>query len=199
MARNWPGPFSVEFSLTTTIGSIAVQHSHEVNCYVVGDPVPGTLVDDLSVVTRSGSSAGLIFSVQNYWMFYRQMLSSATVCDSYTVWRYLPNSEDKTFIATSDVDNPTGNGGAATPAHQIKMTFRTALGNIMQLMVMESHFGGDYLQPLIASGSGSAPQQLAAYVLSSSGWLVARDDAFPVAALRIGAGQNEVLYRKRFR
>jgi hypothetical protein len=199
MARNWPGPWSVEYNYETTFGSITLPHSHEVNCYFDIAPVAGQPIENAELIQRSGGTVPADVGIQQYWQFYRAMLPTVAVCTGFSVWQYAPNSEDKTWVGGGNVDGPTGAAVTAFASHQLKMTFRTALGGIMQMMVMEDAVGGSALTPLIPANTGLPTVVYAAYILSAANWAIARDDSFPVQALRIGAGENEVLFRERNR
>lgn len=189
---NFPGPFAVEFKYL----ALTREHSAELNCVAIGNPPPGTPVASITLATKSGGSVSLQTGVQNFWNFYRGGHGTATSLLEWILWRYTDASYEKTFIASGTVTNPLGAAGTAQPARQEIATMRSAGGGIMRIEWMEGIVTGDTQQALVPSGSGSYYQQVAAYLLSSEGWAIARDNGFPIAGLRRSLGQNEAIWRK---
>lgn len=189
---NFPGPFAVEYKYQALLR----EHSAEFNCVAIGNPPPGTPVASITLATKSGGSVPLQTGVQNFWNFYRGGHATATTLLEWILWRYTDGSYEKTFIASGTVTNPTGANGTGGAARQEIVTMRSAGGGIMRIEWMENPSTGDTQFALIPSGSGAYYQQVAAYLLSSEGWAIARDNGFPIAGLRVSRGQNEALWRK---
>lgn len=201
MARNFPGPYSVDYTYTVSIASQVLEHHFEVNCAVIGSPAVGAVPGSIAVQTKSGASLALLTAVNDIWNIYRTGLNTVvSICTGWTLWRYEPDSLARDFITASTVTNPQGTqAGQAIPAGQQKLTFRTAEGGILQINQLEGAAGGTSIGPLVPAGTGTWDKVIASYLLSSSGWVIARDDSFPVAANKIALGQNEAVFRKRYR
>lgn len=201
MATNFPGPYEVEYKYSVTINSLTIVHSLALSCAVIGNPAVGSVPGSIAVQTKSGASLALLTAVNDVWNIVRTGLSSSGVsCLSWTLWRYVPNTLAKDFITAGQVTNPAGTQGpAAVAAAQTKLTFRSANGGIFQTNLLESSNSNVTIGPLIPAGTGAWQVIYAAYALSSSGWMIARDDSYPVAALNVAFGQNEALFNKRYR
>lgn len=190
---NWPGPYAVEYTYVSALR----EHSCELNCIAIGDPAPGTAIGSITLATRSGGSVALQTGVQNFWNWYRQGHAVASSLLTWTLWKYNVGTLEKTFVNAGTVTNPLGSAGVAVAFGQDIATFRTAGGNILNVVWMEGNSGG--LQNsvvLTPSAVGDAYQKVAAYVLSSEGWIFGRDDTWPIASLKRSSGQNEALWRK---
>jgi hypothetical protein len=202
MARNWPGPYSVEYKYVISSGGVSMEHSLELNCAVIGSPAVGAVPGSIAVQTKSGASLALLTAVNDVWNIFRSGLGGSGVATGtgWTLWKYVPNSLAKDFITAGSMTNPLGSAaGQAVVAGQEKLTFRTANGGILQVNMLEGNTGGTAIIPLIPAGTGAWSVVMASYLLSSSGWVIARDDSFPVAALNRALGQNEAVFNKRYR
>lgn len=202
MAINYPGPYEVEFVYRVTIGTVTLPHYLRVNCAVVGSPAPGTAMSTINVMTKAGTPASLNTSIQTFWNWYRYQLGTTVTVDAPSLFKYTPGTFEKTFIAAYD-GAALGNGAGASgigDSHQMTQSYRTANGGILKLTWLEDTNGTLVNQAtLVANAAGSNDQRLAAYMLSSAAWIIARDDSFPVAPLKQSFGQNEAVFRQRHR
>jgi len=198
MAINLPGPYEVDFEYLTG----GITHHMRVNCVAIGAPVPGSTFASILLQTKGGGTVDALTATGNFWAFIRPFLPAATTVSGCTLWKYVPGTYERTFIAAREANLPVGtNASAFGPAVECVLSFRTALGGIMYIRIEEhgTNLGTFGRSSLIANASGNIQQQLAAYMLSSAGWLIARDDSFPVAPYRLLLGQNEVIFNKRYR
>lgn len=201
MVAHYPGPYEVEIDYVVTVGGLTLPHSLTVSCIATGSPGAGAPVSTIQLANRAGTTQTLQSSVDGLWNIVRLGLNSTTAgASGFTLWRYAPNSFDRTFIAAGNVTNALGaTPTASNAASQAKLIFRTAGGSTMQINVMEHSSAGQSSSVLIPAGTGAWWSVLAQYVLSTSGWMIGRDDTFPVAAKTIALGQNEATFKKRFR
>lgn len=189
---NLPGPYSVEYRYQ----ALTREHSLELNCAAIGNPPPGTAVGSISLATKSGGGVLLQTGVQNFWNFYRVGHGTTTSLLEWILWKWSGSGLAKDFVASGTVTNPLGSGTAAQPAAQAVASLRTAGGGIMYVNWIEGSATANSQIALIPSGAGAYYQQVAAYLLSSEGWAIGRDDAFPIGGLRASFGQNEAIWRK---
>lgn len=201
MTTNLPGPYSVDFVYATGISGLTINHHLELSCAVIGTPAVGATPGSIAVQTKSGASLALLTAVNDVWGIFRQGLASAgVVCQGWTLWRYVPGTLARDFITAGVVTTPLGASGVApVPAAQTKCTLRSANGGILQVNMLESSVSGVSSSPLVPAGTGAWQVVMAQYLLSASGWVIARDDSYPVAALNVSFGQNEALFNKRYR
>lgn len=200
MAINFPGPYEVEFPYNVPLSGVSVGHVLRVNCAAVGTPAPGTPASSVNLQTIAGTPATLQACADGLWDRIRIFLNTTATSLPFILWKYTPGTFAKTFITSGTLTNP--NGSSSNPnlaAHYLKMTFRSASGGIMGVMVSEDAQGGDTQIPLAANPAGNGYEQFAAYVISSAGWMLARDDSFPLVPYRLSFGENEAIWKKRFR
>lgn len=195
---NLPGPYEIEFEL---VGFVNPTRSHfvRVACAALGSPAPGTLPTAIDIQKKGGSTAKLDIVANQYWEFVRLFYSNAIQCSGYQFWRYVTGTFAKDFISSGALTNPACSGAGGQNAAQITLTFRSANGGIMKFVLLESNQTGDNRVALIPNAAGTPPQRVAAYMLSADGIQLARDDAYPVNALRDSRGQNERVWREIFR
>lgn len=197
MAQNFPGPYEVDYSILVT----GITHHLRLSCVALGSPLPGTAPALVNLQTRAGTPQTLQICAQSLWNFLRIPFHNSVTLTGFTLWRYpIAGSLQKDFVTSGVVTNPAGASTSATTlAHQQTLSFRSANGGVMKVVMLESAYSGNARNTLISNGSGSSEQQIAAYLLSSAGWAIARDDSFPIVPLFSVGGQNEAIYKIRFR
>lgn len=199
MAENLPGPYELEFELSGW-SSPARTHLLRFSCAVLANPPAGTLPTAIDVQKTGGATAKLNIVANQIWEFIRLFYHTSVVSAGYQLWKYVPGTLAKDFIAAGTLTNPAGSSATAiTAAHQVTLTFRSANGGIVKIVLLESIMTGDTRTVLVANPAGTAPQRLASYVLSADNIVLARDDSYPIAALRDSRGQNERVWREIFR
>lgn len=194
MAENLPGPYEIEFSMNGWVSPVR-QHVFRVNCIAIGSPAPGTAPTAIDMQKMGGATAKLNVVANQIWEFVRLFYAASIVASGYTLWRYVTPTLAKDFISAGALTNPACSGSAGANAAQLTQTYRSGNGGIMKVVLLETNQSGDAQIALVPNGAGSASQRLAAYVMSADNVAIARDDAFPVAALRDSRGQNEQIWR----
>lgn len=198
MAINLPGPYEVEIEYLVS----AFTHKMHLNCIAVGTPAPGSTFASIQMQRKDGTTTDLLTCTGNFWGFIRPFFNTAVTVSQVTLWRYLPGTFEKTFIAAREANLPAGtNVSVSRLAGELTCSFRSANGGMMYIRLEEhaDNVGAFQQSSLIANAGGAVQQQLAAYVLSAAGWIIARDDSFPVAPYRLLIGQNETVFDKRYR
>jgi hypothetical protein len=195
---NLPGPYEIEFSL---IGWSAPAREHvlRISVAALGSPAPGTLPTAIDIQKMGGSTAKLNVVANQFWEFIRLFYGNTISCSGYQLWKYVPGTLGKDFIAAGTVTNPVATTGGVIAAWQLTQTYRSANGGILKIVLMESGQGGETRVALVPNAAGTPSQKLAAYVMSADNILLARDDAYPVNPLRDSRGQNEKIWRQIYR
>jgi hypothetical protein len=199
MAENLPGPYEIEYELQ---GWVSPARSHVLRFFVaaVGSPAPGSLPTAVDIQKMGGATAKLNVVANQIWGFIRTIYHTSISAVGYTLWRYVPGTLAKDFISAGALTTPAGTSGSPTTiAGQITLTFRSANGGVLKIVMLETVLGGDARITLIPNPVGIQAPLIASYVLSADNVLLARDDAFPVAAMRDSRGQNERIWRDVFR
>jgi len=197
MAESLPGPYEIEYNL---IGWTAPAREHVLrfSCIALGSPAPGSLPTAIDIQKMGGGTAKLNVVANQAWEFLRQLYGNSCSCNGYTLWKYITGTLAKDFIAAGAVTNTAGTGGAGTgiASHQNTLTFRSAAGSVLKIVLIEGMGAGDTRTILVPNAAGVPQQKLAAYILSADNFALARDDSYPVAAMRDSRGQNEKIWRK---
>lgn len=198
MPVNLPGPYEIEYQLNGYTNPVR-SHLLRINTIAVGSPAAGTLPTAINMQKLGGGTATLSTVANQFWEFIRLMYNSAITCGGYTLWKYVAGTYAKDFISAGSVTNPACSGSGGTAAGQLTQTYRSANGGIMKIVLLETNQTGTTRTTLVPNPAGTPSQKLAAYLLSVDGIAIARDDGFPVAALRDARGENEALFRLLYR
>jgi|SRR5688572_3315443 len=200
MAINFPGPYEVEYAYTVPVGGVTLAHVLRANCTAVGTPVIGSDPADVDLMTISGTPADLQTCADDFWDFLRPLIHSTVSCTGFTLWKYITGTFERTFVTSGSVANPAGFAAVApVAASMAKHTYRTAAGGIMGHVLLESSVDSDAQFDYAALDVGNPNKDIMDYVVSGSGWLLARDDSFPIVPLRVSFGENEATWKTRFR
>lgn len=195
MAQYPPGPYQLEIPYITE----GFTHYFHVNCDAIGDPAIGTAPLDVDMRTKGSGPTSLVLSANLLWATMRTAFSSQTLATNYTLWKYNTSNQDRIFISGGDLETPNGSAGAAPVlAWGAIYTYRTGLGNVGKLQIMEPAIGLNTRAPMGSTPGFNGPT-VKAYLLGSTNIVMARDRSFPVAAMNEALGQNETLADKRFR
>lgn len=193
MVTNFPGPYEVRLRYTTD----GITHVTKLNCFVDGTPTPGTPSTSIDVVQRDASLLNIETALTEYLAPLRDFFPTTATYDYAELWSYPPASTDGTFITGWVVGLAGLNANPVSAASQQTLTYRTLEGNIYKQVLLEYSVGGNG-QVTYASDSADW-QEVVDYMLSDDSWVIGRDTSFPIAYIRRSAGQNEALFRRRFR
>lgn len=194
MASNPSGPYILEIPLITA----DFQHELTVNCDVIGTPSPGASPLDVTLRTRSGTGGVLSGAANAFWDAVRPMFGTNTLAATYTLWKVGVTNTEREFVSAGTLTNANGLSGTAEPAQQATFTFRSGNGGIAKVVLIEPNAIGNTRIPL-ASALNAAVAAVRTWVLSDDSFLMARDRSFPVAPMNYSLGQNEKIFKRRFR
>jgi hypothetical protein len=199
MALNFPGPYGIRIFYTTTPTGFATR-SRKMEFYVstVGTPSPGTSALSIDLTARGGATVNLDAEVDALVALLRPMWPAATDFTHYELWRYIPGSFDAIFITTEPIALSGTGAGSSSPAGQSIITLRTLEGGIAKVSLMESILGPG---PQQGFPTGNAAVNALANFLSHPTQTVylGRDTSYIVAAKGLFPGQNERLFKDRYR
>lgn len=200
---NYPGPYQVRLYYSTTpAGFPTIQHSARYNIDLLGAPpiAPGTLFSAAGVKRRDAVAETLQAYVDRWVVLMKALMASAAnnTIDYAELWYYTPLSFNAQYISTYAINVAGTNAGASTGAAEKIMTFRTMEGGSMRLHFeeMAASSGGAPDTPPFTTGADDAIQVMVSGVTNA--WL-GMDTSFPFATVALYPGQNEALFKKRFR
>lgn len=193
MAENFPGPWGLDIHYN----SMGFPHRQQLNLRVDGIPDPG---DDMSTILflRRDNTTTPAVSAITAWINLLQPFYNTTTGDFVRadLWKYEPSSYAKTFVTSHTIGLPGTSATAGVQAAEVYITFRTQAGGILKLALEE---------PSIAPGIATTPPYTGIYltltnfILSPANWIYARDNSYPIANSKVLPGQNEAVFKKRFR
>jgi len=197
MATNFPGPYQID--LNYTCGDPALSHIMRLNCDLDADPPVGTDFSFMNVITRDLSALTLDAAVDAFVAKLIPLFASAdATIDNADLWKVQEGTFVREYRSSYDISTPGTHAGATGLASEKIFTFRTLEGNIMKIYLEEA-VGVINTAVTYASLGAGVEQDLFDYVASPSAWILARDTSYPWFPLKYNGGQNESLWRKRYR
>jgi hypothetical protein len=191
------GQYSLEFDLN---GYSSPTRSHKLRLWVMptGTPAVGTPPAGVTIQKLGGTTASLQAVADQAWSYFRLAYPTAVIASSFSLWKFVTENV-KDFVTAGTPAANTGATGTLTPAHQVTLTFRHALGAIGKIVMLESTATGNTQNALVANGAGTPQQRIAAYLVSADSPMLALDNSFPVTPLRDSRGENEALHKLLYR
>lgn len=193
MANNIPGPYQIEISYTVD----TVVHKQRLNVEVSGTPAVGADPSTVDLEMRNTNTLLMDAAVDAWCTLLADRFAPTASFDSYILWKIDQDTEERSYV-TSDVIAIVGVSGSATNlAHQNTLTFRTFEGGVMRIVLLEPV--GTSLVRVPYSSVGAGVKAIMDFVFSDVNWILARDTSYPIAPLNSVSGQNEAVFRKRYR
>lgn len=188
------GQYQIEFMIE---GFTAPNRSHAHRFYVQPQSAPtaGAPMSTIALQARGGGTVNADVAANAYWEFLRPMFNNSISCAAANLW-YFVSDTVRTFISSVPLTNPLASGTAPQAMQQVTLTFRSALGKPIKIILLETNQSGNASVPLIANPAGNVFQRLANHIMSTNGVVQGIDNAFPIAPLRDARGQNEYLFRQ---
>lgn len=196
MVLHYPGPWTVELEYVYD----GLSHTAAFNVNLTSDPTPGTPFASIGVFDNQDDQVALSDRIDAFTTLYANFFTDETQFVSWTLWKNVLNSYERTYRASHVPNEAVGlnTGGPNVPAGQLVHSYRSAGGNIAKMMFLEGISTGNTQEALPTTGM-SIHADMANWVLGDDGIFIARDDTRLVAPLRLSRGQNERVFRKRFR
>lgn len=198
MASNFPGEFEVRINYTIILGGKTTNHQQRFSfdANTVGNV--GDDFDQWTPIQRSGSEAlDLAASIQVYTDELQDYYHSTCTINDAELWKYATGTFDAAWQASEAITKVgSGTNVNGQDAEQI-MTFRTTLGGLMRAHFMQGPETAGLKQTLPLANVDL--DTLADEILKSGNWFKGRDGGYPIVLLGMYPGQNEALFKARFR
>jgi hypothetical protein len=200
MTTNFPGPAQVRLFYTTTVNSVAIQHSQQLNLSIPSEPAPGTPFDEIEpAFPAGGTPVDLQASIDAWVADMRPFYSSGAghTIDRAELWWYDDESFDAHFVSAYTIALAGSSGGTTHPGGQSIVTMRTTNGGIFKLSFMESTIVSSGIDTGTISNANleAIVADLEAKVYPWWG----RDNGYPFVRIAHYPGINEALWKKRYR
>ena len=115
------------------------------------------------------------------------------------LWYCVPDSFEQNFIGVQDISLAATGSGNGIPAGQNVFTFRTREGGSMRINLMEAP--RNYGTKVSYTSMTTAEKDFCDFVTDNvnEGWFLGQDTSYPFATIALYPGQNEALFKKRYR
>lgn len=195
---NFDGVWELRIYYTVTTSEGPEVHKHTIDLNVTGDPAPGTDPADVMLAIPAGGTDDLSsFVLTTYIPLLQPCFNAQAEFNFCELWKIPEGTFDATFITALEIAEVGTNVAATQTAQQTTFTFRSLGGGNGRVQLMESAFSGNARQsPPFAT---TPANNLTNFVIGSSSPIVARDNTRFIARIAQNDGQNEKLWRKRFR
>lgn len=195
MVLNYPGPYELRLHYTTATVEHVMAHS-------VALDAPVNLAETFDNIT-GGSFDGTTVALDDYVEAWLLVLApffhgAGASFNQVELWSYPPQSFDASFISSYVPVQQPASGNGTTFASQMTFTFRTREGGIFKQVLLENT---DASADVDAYATASAAEQdlFDFFVNETISLAVGRDTSRPFMPIKVSKGQNERLFRKRFR
>lgn len=192
MTVYYPGPYEVELIYNYS----GLTHKQRLNCDVTTTPTVGDPLTSVNLKTKAGTPVIAATAIQAWVDIIKTGFANTTTFTVANLWKYVPNSFEKSFVGTMDLNTVGTFAGANTFASQRTITYRTQVGGRFRVTFLE----GGFAQPQqVAVPSTGAISVIDVFLRGTSNWVIGRDGFYPAASIWLLDGQNEALFRKRYR
>jgi len=196
---NFDGLYELRFKYEVVVGSVVLSHVHTIDVNLDdANPSPGELFTAIQP-TFTGANLGMLDDVVEAYLdaittFWTDDMTVNTV----ELWKIPEGTFTGQFISAYTPTNNVGtNVGSTVVAGQMTMTLRSFGGGIMRLQFMETAYN-DPRRLAYPTGVAGVDAVFADLVDDSTAFL-ARDNTPPLAPIALLGGQNEKIFRKRYR
>ena len=193
MAINFPGPYEVELHYTVD----GIEHDMRLNCQAVGVVTVGTVPSAIDLNTRNLGTVDLATAVDLFSEELIKLFSSTMSINGYDFYSYAPNSFVRTWLTAGGLSKSGVSGYPTIPAHQSTFTFRTQEGGVMRIVLLDDSASSNVRVPYAAAPTMF--QTFMNHVTDPDNWILARDTSYPIAPMNWVGGQNEAVFKSRYR
>lgn len=169
-------------------------HGHEMVIPVRydGTPTPGT---EPNVLQSGGTPQAVTAALTAFITVIKPYIHTSGSFTGFECYKKLAGS-DPVFLYGNDLAIAGTGVTAATPYGQVVFTFRTSVGGILKIYVMEPITAPNTRSP-IRTTSGAPLGALATYMLGATALPVGRDEGVPIFGMWSTSKVNDAL-RKKF-
>lgn len=205
MAINYPGPFEIRiFQQSSAISPGGIlPHVTRFNVVLSSDPPQADTFDNYTVIPGGGVAPTLDTVVEDLLGYMAPLFHTSRSFGPVELWKYpVPQSFEAVYWATYEPTVSAGTGGQEQAAEQSIWTFRTEEGGIMKVSLMETIRNPG--SRLAYAAMTTQEKALVDFILGRGSEtygapFVARDTSYPISEIALFPGQNEALFKKRFR
>jgi len=193
MTLNFPGPYQVDLHYAVD----SLEHVMKLNCILLETPDPGITFDEVHVVTKVSGNTLLDEAVDDFVTLLQPHFCADTEVVNAELFSCNPANFDRIWLGSYAIGLDGTHTGVYSPAGEKVHTYRTQEGGIMKLTMEETSI--DFFAKASLGGASSYEAATRDFIISDANWIIARDTSFPIAPLNLLYGQNEAIFRRRYR
>jgi hypothetical protein len=194
MTVNFPGPYELRVNYTVD----TFDHVLKLNVKALANPTPGTPFSGIDIDDDVLGSVDLATATDEL-IDLLQPLFKSTDCTFTTaeLWKNIPLTYQATYVSSYDINLAATGGAGTVTAGEVIYTFRTYEGGIMKVYLEEANrvMGGSRTYTQLTGDE----QDLVDHIIAPNARYVGRDTSSPFAFLKLHPGQNEAIFKKRYR
>lgn len=201
MPTNFPGP--CEFRMFYSTGNAnfpAIVHTQRISFTPQVEPDVGDAFTTIQAALPGGGYTPMD-TIADAWAIAVAALlptHANSVVINAEIWKYAAGTFDATFISSYALDEAGNSGSALHVAGESIVTFRTTNGGVFKLAFLETVIATNPIDT--GTFSNAALEALVEDIVTDGFYpWIGRDNGFPVVRLSHFPGENEALFRKRFR
>lgn len=193
MAINFPGPWQVDIFYLVD----GLTHRQTLNCVLASEPTVGDSFFDISALTNAEVPINLGTVVDDYIDLVAALYSEDVNFFNTELYKVEPLGFARQWYSAHAVNVDGTQATTYSPAAEAIMTYRSAEGGIMKITFEELvlNVAGKVTLAATTGATGAVRD----FVLGDDNIWIARDTSRPVSGLYWLLGQNEVIFRKRYR
>lgn len=198
MAQNFDGQYEIRIIYDTTpTGFTIMEHVLTFDVLPTATPAVGEAFSGIEVSVRGGGSDQLDAAIDTFVAGMIGIYPATTSIIRAELW-YIPEGTFAgTFISAYGIDEVGTNATASQPSFQATYTFRSLGGGYGRIQFMESSIASN--SRLSYPYANAAQNAIPDLITGSGNFIIARDNTFMFANIHLSVGQNERLFRKRYR
>jgi len=181
---------------TVPAGFTSMEHRFTMDIDLDGTPTPGTPFSDIACLGRDGTPIILDDWADDLTAAWIDCYPATASLGRFELWKFDEGSLNGLYISTYEVGENGTNVAGSYAASQATWTFRSLNGGVARFQLMESSFGGDAKS---SPPYGTIDGAVATLLTAETSPMLARDNSYVFANIHFSQGQNEKLWRKRYR
>jgi len=193
MTLNFPGPYQVDLHYAVD----TLEHIMKLNCILLETPDPGVTFDEVHAVTKVSGNTQLDTAVDAFVALLLPHFCADTEIVNAELFACNPANFDRSWLSSYAIGEIGTHTGVYSPANEKVHTYRTQEGGIMKLTMEETFI--DFFDKRSLGAAGGYEAAVRDFIIGDTNWIIARDTSFPIAPLNLLYGQNEVIFRRRYR
>jgi hypothetical protein len=193
MSLNFPGPWQLDILYQYS----GVDHHMKLNIDVSDGGDVGADFSTIVVKTKGGGTNYLDLATDDFIALIAPYFEDAVQFVTADLYFCVPDSFERIWHSAYGIGVAGDSASPTSPASEAILTFRSEEGGILKI-TMEEVWVTVFGKTNLSAGTGITAA-LRDYILGDDSIVLARDTSYAVAPLHLLYGQNERIFRLRYR